>query len=147
MREQIRRPMGRSVSDVLVAATLSLLTVVGTLAMGMTSLRILPCCGDFLALVGLTSVTTVCVARLFSGTTGWVFFWATVMPSVSCGVAAGLYVLYVPPQPGVIRSLPNDSSTAILDGILMAVLALPVGIICTGGCVLIPKIGSRDSLL
>tara|TARA_R110002072_G_scaffold303094_1_gene493208 strand:- start:2824 stop:3243 length:420 start_codon:yes stop_codon:yes gene_type:complete len=131
--------------DMLLAVLLIVLTIAATLVMGMTSMRFLPCCGDFIALTGVTSVTTVCVSRLFSESLGCAFFWATVMPSVACGVTSGLYVLYVPVPSDIILSLPNDLSTAVLDGILAAILTLPVGFVFAGCCVGFLKFRSRVS--
>ena len=122
------------------------LTIAGTLATGLDYFQGLLGGCDFIVLIGLASMTAVCLSRLISPSLICAFTLGAVVPSIASAVSAGLYVLYVPPPPGVPQSIPNDMSGAILDGVLAAVISFPVGCVCAVCCVFFLKRQSRVAL-
>jgi hypothetical protein len=122
----------------LIAATLA-----GTLATGLDSIPLFSDGTGVFVLIGLTSVTAVCVSRLASRSLRRAFVCAAVTPPITSAVSAGLYVRYVPVPPDVPDYLGNDTPAVLLDGILAAVIAFPFGCISAACCIGFLRIRDR----
>lgn len=117
------------------ALLLTAVTVAGTYTTGLDLIPLLSDGSGVFVLIGLTSVTAVCVSRLTAPSLLRAFVCGAVTPPITSGVSAGLYVLYVPLPPDVPDDFGNGIQAALLDGILAAVITFPIGCISAACCI------------